>query len=579
MRRPGWILSIIIILVAVNRAGAQDQEIVRRPILLQGQELLTNPGFEESAGNRAAGWMIGTMAGTMPVVWGDYGLNRSKGLLLTPTTESEPASAARTITDFKPGQTIEITAWLKLTDYQGTLVIWARCDSARNSPENRNDAFENSINAGYRLEGSTIWSPVTVRVTPSTDTDYVIVGIMARGSGRVQVDEFHAIVREQSRTPASQSQNGPGLYLAEGLYHVTVSDNTPQLMIRMPIPIIWREQVPLSFRAWTEPSGHIGSVVLKKREHGFHFAEIILGDLKKGEEFHFKWESHVLAGPHIEQHIPGGISLPLNNVPVEAARWLEPTWCCDFRHPDIMQVAREIRESTATADLFIPAMLTRLRTIIQEAEGRVPNLTAVEALTAQGSCTSNANLGAALLRANGIPARIIAGYPTWSGALQTHYVVEYWLPEIGWRVMETSLQKDDRPAYEQIEVAMVLPSDEYEERASARSGAFGGVPYLTLDEYPDVENWAEYGVRIIGDMPGQPNCDHRARLLALFDPKSEDWTEALELLAQRWRVLIRDAVDSPDKVDGLLPSPGLGVTQSLEDLVGYFKPSTAGTIR
>jgi hypothetical protein len=30
-------------------------------------------------------------------------------------------------------------------------------------------------------------------------------------------------------------------------------------------------------------------------------------------------------------------------------------------------------------------------------------------------CTSNANLMAAMCRANGIPARILAGYRTWAG--------------------------------------------------------------------------------------------------------------------------------------------------------------------
>ena len=42
-------------------------------------------------------------------------------------------------------------------------------------------------------------------------------------------------------------------------------------------------------------------------------------------------------------------------------------------------------------------------------------LDAVQALDRQGSCTSCANLVAALLRGNGIPARILAGYPTYLG--------------------------------------------------------------------------------------------------------------------------------------------------------------------
>jgi hypothetical protein len=66
-------------------------------------------------------------------------------------------------------------------------------------------------------------------------------------------------------------------------------------------------------------------------------------------------------------------------------------------------------------------------------------LDARKGLDCGGSCTSRANLAAALLRARGIPARTVAHLPTWSGPLYEHWLVEYRHPGAGWVWLESSL--------------------------------------------------------------------------------------------------------------------------------------------
>jgi len=312
-------------------------------------------------------------------------------------------------------------------------------------------------------------------------------------------------------------------------------------------------------------------VTLERLPHGYHVARVTLGDLGSGENFVFRWESYVLAFPHDPKPIPEDILLPLNDVPEEIAPWLAGTWCCNKDDPAIKAVAEEIRaDAGETADVVIPATLERMSKIFSEAKGRVESLTATEALTKIGSCTSCANLGAALLRSllrsHGIPARIIAGYPTWSGPLQTHYVVEYWLPGIGWRVMETSRCLDDRPGYEQIEVALVRPEDESEERAGWRSSIAGGVPYLSLTEYHQNRDIQSMTIRLRGDMPDKPGCNHQAVSVASFEAEPELWRQAREVLSARWSKSTSKAVESGD-LTGLEPSEDLGLVKSLGELL------------
>jgi hypothetical protein len=269
--------------------------------------------------------------------------------------------------------------------------------------------------------------------------------------------------------------------------------------------------------------------------------------------------------------VPEGIELPLRRVPDDVKPWLAATWCCDTKDAAIRDVAAEIRKAGSTADAIVPATLTRMKAIFGAAKGHVANLTASEALTKRGSCTSCANLGAALLRANGIPARVIAGYPTWSGPLQTHYVVEYWLPEGGWRLMESTMCRDDRPGWEQIEVAMVRPEDEAKEWAGRRVSAAGGVPWLSLTEYPDARAKSFATVRLVGDMPDKTNCDHRAVLTRVLPGSEADYRKAAAVLAARWKRLTDAAVKTPAAGRALRARDGVREAETLGALLRVLK--------
>jgi len=73
-------------------------------------------------------------------------------------------------------------------------------------------------------------------------------------------------------------------------------------------------------------------------------------------------------------------------------------------------------------------------------------LDAKSSLIFGGSCTGRANLGTALFRANGIPARVIHVMPTWPGVVidndfwfDMHYISEYYLPSYDWLFAETTI--------------------------------------------------------------------------------------------------------------------------------------------
>jgi transglutaminase-like putative cysteine protease len=168
-------------------------------------------------------------------------------------------------------------------------------------------------------------------------------------------------------------------------------------------------------------------------------------------------------------------------------------------------------------------------------------LDAVHALDKQGSCTSCANLVAALLRANGIPARILAGYPTWCGALQTHYIVEAFVPDYGWYPIESTRLQAPWAPYQQIEVAIIPP--EHEDRSEGRPFAADGVPYLSLNEYPGCDG----KFTVWGNVDAARSCDHGAKVWRAFPPDApaKDWETALAEANRCWTKWL----ESPPRLD------------------------------
>ena len=100
-----------------------------------------------------------------------------------------------------------------------------------------------------------------------------------------------------------------------------------------------------------------------------------------------------------------------------------------------------------------------------------------------GSCTNHAILTTALFRACGIPARVLACYPTWfQGNLATHYDVEYYVPSFGWRWMDTISRRKDVQPYEHVVVSSVMIADEDNGMDETRYDVWLGVPRYTLRE-------------------------------------------------------------------------------------------------
>jgi hypothetical protein len=271
---------------------------------------------------------------------------------------------------------------------------------------------------------------------------------------------------------------GPGLIRASESSGAGPSTEGAVGTLTFPVPGTYRDQVPLSFSLTCQPPGALKGYRWRRREDGMNWlCDVTLAPPKNGAVV--RWESIVLVDDHKAVDLP---TAPKPEVPEETKRWTRSTGCVQSNDADICAKAEELAKGATDVGEYA-RRVTHFVATNPLRMNKFWHLDARSALTCGGSCTSRANLGAALLRARGIPARTVAHLPTWSGPLYEHWLVEYWHPGVGWVWLETSLDQVQPPSWSLVVLNVANPEDEDLAFAPVRKrGVVPGAPHLSVIE-------------------------------------------------------------------------------------------------
>lgn len=421
------------------------------------------------------------------------------------------------------GKRLAFSAWVKGVGVENVASVVVQAHSS-------NEGFSRfesvSTQTTQPLKGDFDWTRVQVALDVPTEAMNLQILLLLVGNGEVWFDDVE--IKEDGNATAI----APGLFLARGKSKITTRVDADATRL-MPIPMSYREQVPVTYSLTVEPPARFKSAKVYEDKPGNWVLSLTIAPPAEGaanEPVIVEWKSCVLVAPSSFDDVPVKAAYPAE-WPDETKPWLTSTLCVQSADEKIKKVAEEIRGESNDVPHVIQAVLERTRQIYDKQSGRCMNLDAVNALEKQGSCTSCANLVAALLRATNIPARVLAGYPAWSGPLQTHYIVEAYIPSYGWYPIESTMLRAPWARHQQIQVSIVPP--EYEDKSAMRPQIAGGVPYLSLDERaPDSAMFFTHGIV----SSAHPYCDHEAVAMRNFPASTskEEWNALLELARTRW---------------------------------------------
>ncbi|HCO95778.1 MAG TPA: hypothetical protein DIU00_17840 [Phycisphaerales bacterium] len=463
----------------------------------------------------------------------------------------------------------------EIDDQNGRVQLWLRVDRRREKGQRKMGFFDNMANRPIRKKD---WDYYEIVGDIAEDADTINLGMFLRGSGQAWMDDVSLEIVDQDTKVTGGTMGGtsfddigPGLLEISGAMEL---EHKPSLAGRMaeklgfgakkaddeqeqianvliPLPLAYRQQVPVTYELAVDPPDAATSVTIYQDTPHNHVAKVSVALSSKRDKADIKFRSLVLVGPSSFSAVPDRAEIP-DQWPEPCQPWLKSTWCVESQHDEIQALSKEIRDDADDVMTIIAGVKERAGTVFSNAQGRTKDLTAVAALTGRGSCTSCANLVAALLRASNIPARVVAGYPSWSGPLQTHYIVEAYVPQFGWYPIESTMCKSPWPNEYQVNVAIVPPKYESKELANWRPQGAGGVPYLSLTEMPD----APSGIILIGTIDPAQNCDHQCKMVRKFPADDDQWESVLDAANSRWQKWLASEPQSTEEGQLILgPQP------------------------
>jgi hypothetical protein len=529
--------------------------------LVAAETVPANPGFEEGQPGQAPDrWRVPTIPGYQVLISDENPKSGKQCVTIKRGTEKPgPFGNVMQGIDAAPfrGKRVRYRAAVRteIEGQEGSAHLWMRVDLTAKDGKRRSGFFDNMSGRPIRKND---WDYYEIVGDIAEDAETIVVGMFLRGSGQAWMDDVSLEivgqdVRVTGRDLPSFDGIGPGLFeiigamelkrepslasrVAETLGFAAQRGDGEQeqsVNVLLPVPLAYRQQVPVTYELSVYPPEAATGITVYQDTPDNHVAKVRVVLKSKRDKVDIKFRSLVLVGPSSFGDVPKRVQIP-DQWPEECQPWLASTWCVEAQHDKIQALSKEIRDAADDADdvmSIIAGVQERAGKVVANAQGDYQGLTAVAALTSLGSCTSNANLVAALLRGCNIPARVVAGYPSWTGPLQTHYIVEAWVPQFGWYPIEPTALKSPWPNEYQVNVAVVPPKYESREFADARPQAAAGVPYLSLTEMPD----APSGIIVGGTLGPRRNCDHQCWMVRKFPTDDGQWASALDAARSRWQ--------------------------------------------
>ncbi len=258
-----------------------------------------------------------------------------------------------------------------------------------------------------------------------------------------------------------------------GSYFVKSTDDNATCQLMCHIPVIHPGQSPILItRVWSEPAGKVDGFHIAQNYSGSNALLVIdLVELPINQKVNVFFNVSTIIERKNYDDLPSDLNIPsVEALPDETKIWLTPSEFIQSDHWRINLLASLLNgfndnliKTARRASMYTGKIIPYLGGFPQDALTTLKHHFAV--------CTGKANLAAALLRANDIPARILMVFPT-------HYIVEYYAHPYGWVRSETTQGIMPYPNQANTVVFCAYPEDETE------SNVINGLsPYVGVIAY------------------------------------------------------------------------------------------------
>lgn len=283
---------------------------------------------------------------------------------------------------------------------------------------------------------------------------------------------------QESKIDYDFTESELDLLHGEALFYISAIDNVNYpFNVTLAVPPNYENQAPILIDISKDTTAQIISYcIVNDTNPPNKILNFTIAPMKKDENAFINFDYWVLVKNNEYTDLPNYVNIPKEyELPEGAKKWLVSTNAIQSNNTLIKLKARQLRgfsnnlielgKKIVRFTYFhryvgILWLITNLLTSFSPGWAKFSD--AVSALFIGGACTGRANLGAALFRANGVPAKdlivtLMVGKNIWYDA---HYNIEYYCPDYGWVPAETTLGITPYEPKNNIILRVNYPEDE-----------------------------------------------------------------------------------------------------------------------
>jgi len=253
-------------------------------------------------------------------------------------------------------------------------------------------------------------------------------------------------------------------------------------------PVQYGEQVPILIKLEKDTSSNVTYSIIDDKNEPNKLIKFSINDFKKEEVLTIHFSYWVLIKNRAYKDFPKESMIPKSTeIPDDIKKWLKSTesiqsdnFLIKFRAEILKRFDKKILKYVRKVSYYIcyhRPILSKIRSIIEHKivlrDFFLPKrywtglMDAISGLLFGGMCTTKATLGVALLRAVGIPSRVLVVNPLFYRVLKKtewidsmHYIIEFYVPSYGW--VRLNPGKAPYQTKNDIILRVVYPEDENE---------------------------------------------------------------------------------------------------------------------
>jgi len=258
------------------------------------------------------------------------------------------------------------------------------------------------------------------------------------------------------------------LQRVEHYLYIKAEENAQNFIINYSFPPDYSYQVPILLEILDDSTANIIEYdIVDDINKPNQFAKFMIGSIQKDEIVLIHFTCWVLLFNNTFSDLPGYVKIPnRNEIPNEYISWLNSTDVVQKNNIFIKYYAEKLKGNGNNLISFAQNVSSFIKEhkyflfLIQLNLKVFFSQDAVTTLFINGENVGRSHLACALLRSNNIPSRVLLVNNDQGFWTQMHYMIEYYCPNYGWVLIDSTSGKTPYETNKQIINRICYPSDE-----------------------------------------------------------------------------------------------------------------------